>query len=113
MDDVNVIKSFFNYLKTIEGMDKFDKIDIPITEYQNDLQQLSRSPIELFVRSMVENADEEGEEEIKFTSKELYDRFKLFVSSKNFKYEVNSNQFSVRLKREMPKGMKVAKVQRG
>ena len=76
LEDVNIIKSFFEYLKTIEGMDKFDKIDIPITEYQTDLQQLSRTPIELFVRNIVENADEEEEEEVKFTSKELYDEFK-------------------------------------
>ena len=104
LEDVNIVKSFFEYLKSIDGLDKFHKIDAPITEYQTDLQQLSRTPIELFVRNVVEQADEEEEDEVKYTSKELYDKFKQFVSSNNFKYEVNSNQFSVRLKREIPKG---------
>ena len=105
LENVNIVKSFFEYLKSIDGLDKFHKIDAPITEYQTDLQQLSRTPIELFVRNVVEQADEEEEEEVKYTSKELYDKFKQFVSSNNFKYEVNSNQFSVRLKREIPKGI--------
>ena len=113
LEDLDMIKSFFEYLKTIEGMDKFDSIPIPITEYQSDLQQLSRTPIELFVRNIVENADEEEEEDVKFTSKELYDKFKQFICSNNFKYEVNSNQFSVRLKREIPKGIESRKGSKG
>jgi len=113
LGDLNMIKSFFEYLKTIEGMDKFDNIPIPITEYHSDLQQLSRTPIELFVRNIVEKADEEEEEDVKFTSKELYDKFKQFICSNNFKYEVNSNQFSVRLKREMPKGIESCKGSKG
>ena len=110
LDDINIIKSFFEYLKTIEGMDKFNSIPVPITEYHSDLQQLSRTPIEMFIRNIVEEATED---EPKYTSKELYDNFKSFISSNGMKYEINSLQFSVRLKREVPKGIETKHTKKG
>ena len=91
-------------------MDKFNSIPVPTTEYHSDLQQLSRSLIEIFIRNIVEEATEE---EPKYTSKELYDNFKSFISSNGIKYEINSNQFSVRLKREIPKGIESVKGSKG
>ena len=87
-------------------MDKFNSIPVPTTEYHSDLQQLSRTPIEMFIRNIVEEATED---EPKYTSKELYDNFKSFISSNGMKYEINSLQFSVRLKREVPKGIETKK----
>ena len=49
LDDVNVVKTCYEYFKSIEGLDAFGKIPIPSTEYQDDLKELSISPIERFI----------------------------------------------------------------
>ena len=41
LDDVHVIKTCYEYFKSIEGLDAFGKIPIPSTEYQDDLKEVS------------------------------------------------------------------------
>lgn len=110
LENKDAIKSFFEYLKSIPDMDKFNSIPIPITEYHEELKELSRTPIELFIINIVEDA---STEEVKFTSKELYDEFKEFIFENKIKYEVNSNQFHVRLKRNNIEGITTKKGSKG
>tara|TARA_R110002096_G_scaffold74097_2_gene175469 strand:+ start:221 stop:2347 length:2127 start_codon:yes stop_codon:yes gene_type:complete len=110
LENKDAIKSFFEYLKSIPDMDKFNSIPIPITEYHEELKELSRTPIELFIINIVEEA---STEEVKFTSKELYDEFKEFIFENKIKYEVNSNQFHVRLKRNNIEGIESKKGAKG
>ena len=53
MKDTNVIKTCYEYFKNIPDMDKFYKLPLPVTEYHNELKQLSMSPIELFIKDYV------------------------------------------------------------
>ena len=48
IDDPNFIATYYNYLKHMDISD-FNIRSIPYTEYQQDLQELSVSPLELFV----------------------------------------------------------------
>ena len=102
LENKDAVKSFFEYLKSIPDMNKFNNIPTPTTEYHQDLQELSRTPIELFVRNVVEEATTD---DLKYLSKDLFEEFKEFISENKIKYEVNSNQFAVRLKRSISKGI--------
>ena len=94
IDDPNYIKSFFEYLKNIPDMDKFGSVPIPMTEYQKLLCELSITPIESFIKDMVTETDEE---ELVYSTKELFELFKNFLSNSKINYEVNVIKFGVRL----------------
>ena len=106
LENKDAVKSFFEYLKSIPDMNKFNNIPTPTTEYHQDLQELSRTPIELFVRNIVEEATTD---EVKYSSKDLFEEFKEYIFENKIKYEVNSNQFAVRLKRSITKGIETKK----
>ena len=50
LENTDAVKSFSGYLKSILDMNKFNNIPIPKTEYHQDLQELSRTPIELYYK---------------------------------------------------------------
>lgn len=49
LDDPNIIKSCYEYFKSIPDLDKFNSLPIPVTKHQNNLKEISRSPIEVWL----------------------------------------------------------------
>jgi hypothetical protein len=96
IENVNFIKSFYEYLKSIPDLDKFNSIQIPMTEYQSILCELSITPIEAFVRDMIQDTPADVHE-LTYDSNELFDMFKCYLQKSNTKYEVNLIKFGVRL----------------
>ena len=96
IQDVNFIKSFYEYLKSIPDLGKFNSIQIPMTEYKTILCELSITPIEAFVRDMIQETPADIHELI-LDSNELFDMFKCYLQKSNTKYEINLIKFGVRL----------------
>ena len=46
LNDSNVIKTCYEYFKSIPDMDNFNKIPLPSTNYHNELKEMNKSPIE-------------------------------------------------------------------
>lgn len=105
LEDVNVIKTCYEYFKNIDGLDKFLSIPMPTTEYQEELKQLSTNPIENWLSDFVARNAGNGEEIVSLTSKEAYSDFKDWLKQSGIQYELNNIQFSVRLKRLNMKGI--------
>ena len=96
LDDVDVIKTIYEYFKSIPDMDKFGLIPMPQTEYQNNLKELSRSPLEQWIEKFVlENSDKE---EVKMASTDLYGHFTKWCAKYNNDFKCNNIQFGVRMK---------------
>ncbi len=98
MKDTDVIKTCYEYFKNIPDMDKFNKLPLPVTEYHNELKQLSMSPIELFIKDYVEQKS--ADDDFRVKTGDLYEEFKKYIDTNNIKYTINGNQFAVRLNRE-------------
>lgn len=97
LNDTNVIKTCYEYFKSITGMDKFNDLQMPITEYQKDLKQLSVSPIESFMKDFVlENYYEK--EPIKLYGKEIFGLFNSWLKKCGLEYGCNIQSFGLRLK---------------
>jgi len=97
LNDINVIKTCYEYFKSISGMDKFNDIPLPVTEYQKDLKQLSTSPIESFMKDFVlENYYEK--EPIKLYGKETFALFNSWLKECGLEYSCNLQAFGLRLK---------------
>lgn len=94
VEDINYIKSFYEYLKAIPNMDKFNLIPLPVTEYQKLLCELSITPIEAFMKDLVTYS---VETELTLTTKELFEKFKQYLQESKTNYEVNIVKFGVRL----------------
>lgn len=97
LDDVNVVKTCYEYFKAIPDMDKFGKIPLPVTDYQQDLQELSKSPIENWVKSFT--YDNMDKSEVTVFTKEAFTEFKHYITENKVEYHVNNVQFGVRLQR--------------
>lgn len=98
LNDMNVIKSMFEYFREIPNLDTFNSIPLPRTEYQTELQELSVNPIEEWVKDYVMGY--EGNEEIlKVKSQDLYNDFNSWTATNGIEYNCSNVQFQVRLKR--------------
>jgi hypothetical protein len=96
LNNIDVVKTCYEYFKNIENMDKFNLIEIPKTEYQNDLTLLEKSPIELWLKDYT--YDNINETIINVMTNDLYKSFKDWCNINHSSYEINLIKFSVRLK---------------
>lgn len=72
---------------------------LPSSDYQRDLQELSVSPIEQFIRYTVSEDDYyQDTDTIVLSSSEMLTKFRSFIQLHNIKYEVNAVSLGVRLK---------------
>ena len=67
-----------------------------MTEYQTILCELTITPIEAFVRDMIQDTPADVHE-LTYDSNELFDMFKCYLQKSNTKYEINLIKFGVRL----------------
>lgn len=95
LEDVNVIKTCYEYFKSIPDMDKFNLIPLPKTEYHNNLKKLSSNPIEMWLEAFtLKNFDKE---EIELLGSETCKLFKEWCQENEMKYEIDSKKLGVRL----------------
>ena len=73
LDDVDAVKSIFEYFKRIPDLDKFNNIKKPITEYQKELEEENANPIEKWLKEYVKKNCETPIFEIK--TNDLYEEF--------------------------------------
>ena len=110
VNNVNVVKSCFEYFKNLEGLETFHNLPIPDNEYQEELKELSVSPIERWAEYILcgfieeELVDEDEEEDVyRMSSKEAYTSFRKWAIANGImdeagtKYNLSSIQFCVRL----------------
>ena len=97
LDDINAVKTCYEYFMSIPDLDKFGSIPMPQTEYQNDMKELSVSPIESWLKSYVlENYYETATE---LLDKDQYKLFTDWCNKCGIEYKLTSLQFGVRMKR--------------
>jgi hypothetical protein len=98
LDDVNVIKTCYEYFKSIPGMENFHKIKMPKTSYQNDMKELSVSPIEMWLKDYTYlNFNETSP--IELLGKTQYDLFMKWCVKSGIEYKLTLQAFGVRMKR--------------
>jgi hypothetical protein len=96
--DVNVLKTCYEHFKSIPGMKDFNKLPIPVTEYQQDMKEMNMSPIESWLKSFtLEHYYDKTNPEL--LGKEQYDLFNEWCRKCNIDYKVTLPAFAVRLKR--------------
>ena len=93
LDDVNVIRTCYDYFNSIPNLEQFHELDTPKTEHQTNLAKLSLTPPEQFLIDLC--SKKEGIVEI--LSKDLYDQFMSFTIDHNIEYFTTPLKFAVKL----------------
>jgi hypothetical protein len=97
LEDNDVIRTCYDYFRGIPGMDKFKDIPIPQTEYQTNLKELSKSPIEQWLESFTREHMNDPKECIELLGTEIYELFKDWSNSNGIKYDINAVKLGVKL----------------
>lgn len=94
MNDVNVIKTFYEYLKTL-SVDDFNKIPIPQTEHQNEMKEMNMDIEERWVRDMVSTRETDFE----MNGSNNFKSFMDFCIENGIEYKTNAVKLGVKIKR--------------
>lgn len=91
LSDESVVRTCFDFFKSIPNLENFNKIKKPITKYQNELRKMNLSPIELFLIDMCETA---SKDKLELVSKDIYNAFQEFCNSNNIEYNTTVQKLS-------------------
>jgi hypothetical protein len=105
LEDIDVIRTCYDYFKSIPGMDKFKDISIPQTEYQTNLKELSKSPIEQWLESFTREHANDENDCIELLGCEIYELFKQWCFNNGIKYDIDSLKLGVRITNMNIKGI--------
>jgi hypothetical protein len=95
LDDIDVIRTCYEYFKSLEGLDKFNSISIPKTAYQTELKKLSLTPPELYLQYLCElHQDKETKT---LTDKQLFEGLQIFCAENNIQYQTTPQKLGIKL----------------
>jgi len=111
LDDVNVIKTCYEYFKSIPNMDDFKKLPLPVTEYQAELKELSKSPIESWLEHFTQQ--NQGRDYIELKSQSIYEKFNDWAIENGLEYKIDALKLMVRINRLNINGIEKHKTKNG
>jgi hypothetical protein len=95
LDDDDIVKCVYEYFKSIEGMDKFGSLKVPVTDYQNNLKEGNRNILDKWLEEFTFN--NRHHEEVEKTPKEVFNEFTIWRDTNEFKYDINIQKFGTNL----------------
>lgn len=95
--DDNVIKTIYEYFKSIPDMDKFNKLPLPITEYHNELIEYSKCPIERWLEDFTYK--NQNRDFIELKSESILEKFNEWCADNGVEYKLDSLKLAVRMGR--------------
>jgi hypothetical protein len=88
-ENINVIRTIYDYLKNKKIPKKLTEQHIPKTEYHEEMKESSKSKVEVFLEDLCINYEQD---EIRIRSSKLYDMFKSFCNTNGYKYDYSNTR---------------------
>jgi hypothetical protein len=92
LDDVDSMKTVFEYFNTLADARSVTSMDLPVTEYNQNLKDMAVPPLTLFINDFMSTNVKPT-----ITTGELFGRLKEWTGRTGIRYECNSLQFGCRL----------------
>jgi len=92
----NLQKTFYDYLMNRENIDTFVSRKIPKTEYQEDLKEACEDYTLQFIKNYAQEINGYDIKEIQAI--QLFKKFQEFITEYNFKVDISSTRFGLKLK---------------
>jgi hypothetical protein len=96
MKDESVLRTIYDYFKNIPDMDKFGNIQLPITEYQQNIQDGNTSIVEQWLAYFT--LQNESKDEVELLGIETFNLFQTWKTEQNVKYDINCIKLGIQLK---------------
>jgi hypothetical protein len=111
IEDTNAVKSYYEYLKSIPDMDTFGKLPLPVTQYHEELKEMSENPIERWIKDFTQM--NHNMVDIRLSALSVYEKFCDWISKNGNNYNCSNVKFGVRLKRLNVKGIEKRHTSKG
>jgi hypothetical protein len=105
LDDVDVVKTMYEYFKSIKDMKDFAKFDLPVTAYQKVLKEYSKTPVEQWIEFFAHS--HEGIHKIK--ASDLFDMFTKWKNENVNNFQMSNQKFGRDFKLMMLDGVECKK----
>ena len=97
LNDINIVKTMFEYFKNIPDTENFNKIPLPVTEYHQGLMEYAKCPIERWLEDFTyKNQDEDF---IELKTESVLEKFNKWCSENGIEYKLDSLKLCVRMSR--------------
>ena len=96
-NDINVMRTIYDYLMAIPDMDCFGSLVRPETEYQNDMKEVNRNIFDRWVEDFTR--DNRDEIEMKLLGDDQYKIFNHWCLNKGMHYETSAIKMALAIKR--------------
>jgi len=93
--DPIVQRTFYDYLMNYETKAIITESDIPKTEFHQKIREASKDTMDAFIEDLT--MDNYNKTEVKMSSLEIWDSFRLFCVSSNIDCKMSKQQFSTRI----------------
>lgn len=97
IEDVDSVKTIFEFLKNRPNLETFHLRDKPKTQYQEDLSELNRPVWDLFLEQFTLNHYDDCKFDI--YKKTVFDEFTTWSKSNGFKFDITNKSLQAKLKR--------------
>ena len=98
IENNQIIRKLYDYLITLDGLDTFNELPIPTSDYHEALKETNVCYIEEYIKSITaKNMDKESNA-LTLGGTQLYKDFNEWVQENGFKYETNVIKMGLRLK---------------
>jgi hypothetical protein len=96
-EDTDAMKSCYEYFKSIPNLDEFNRLPMPKTEYQADIQEASVAPVERWLRDFTEKHFDDGE--VKIKAGDMFNDFKDWVIDEGIEWKMTAVKFGLDMSR--------------
>ena len=117
LTDINCIKTFYEYFKSLPDLDKFHKMPVPNTEHQQDLKQLAISKPEMWLKYYTYKSTVGGTaiptEPKKLCSMEVFQDFNDWKEVQKIQYDTTALKLIIAIKNLRIDGVSTKKEKHG
>jgi hypothetical protein len=117
LSDVNCIKTFYEYFKSLPDLDEFNSMPVPDTEHQQDLKQLSVSKPEMWLKYYTYKSTVGGTaipaEPKKLYSMEIFQDFNDWKENQKIQYDTTALKLMIAIKNLRIDGVSTKKEKMG
>ena len=103
MKDPSFIKSIYHYFMSMEGIDQFIKLPLPVTEFHRNIQESNVSDVDRWLKSYVLMNHKSSEMNVLI--KDLYSNFCSWTEGEGSKFKITNKKFSLELSNTNVKGV--------
>lgn len=112
--DINCIKTFYEYFKSLPDLDKFHMMKTPNTEHQQDLKQLSISKPEMWLKHYIQQTiTTPRDEPKKMPSYEIFNEFNAWKENQKIQYDTTALKLIIAIKNLRIDGISTKKEKQG